>query len=271
MNEYDIAEKVIDLRMKLGLRPSHVDCLCKFEFARNVTKEAEKNPRANFTILQDILFFLADFEKACSQRLKPTKEEFFVCLKLYSFLVLKRHHFGVMPGYEDYESTRQEIITRALKRVKNFTHGGKKNICEFVYMSCYWALRDMQRENMERSIIAGKIPDTRKKKYFRPIRKLVTVRTLAANEPLDGLHKLAHEIHDKFIAQDAEAQIAIGRLIWEFANCPHVQAQVEVINNKKNGRRKGACFYIAKLLSDQITGVSRRLLEDRVRAFLKTK
>lgn len=96
---------------------------------------------------------------------------------------------------------------------------------------------------------------------------------------IDGLKKLAKAIHGEFAAQRKAQDVAdahgleIGRLICEFASRGDVQAQVAVINRKKNGRPQSAHCYIAEQLfvSGEITGLTQRHLERCARAFLKAK
>ncbi len=82
------------------------------------------------------------------KRRPPSDDELGEALTLGAKWAVGKHHRGRPPRGMSFDDLRQEVIMRAWAKVKHFRHGGNKTIFEFSYMSCYFCLRDIQRENM---------------------------------------------------------------------------------------------------------------------------
>jgi len=93
-------------------------------------------------------------------RRSPTQDEILEALPNAAQTVMFKFHRGRPPMGMNFEDLKEEIIVRGLKRLKNFQHGGKKTLREYAYKSCEFALRDIQRENMETERRMKAIPQT---------------------------------------------------------------------------------------------------------------
>lgn len=82
----------------------------------------------------------------------PTPEELEVALLWAAGMAVSKRHRGHPPRGMDFNDLKQEVAARGMKRLANFRHGGKKTLQEFSYVSCCWALIDIQNENMQRPI-----------------------------------------------------------------------------------------------------------------------
>jgi hypothetical protein len=77
----------------------------------------------------------------------PTEAEIEPLLEEKAKIVIWKWHRGCAPELVDreWEPFYQEVRQGALRRLKNFRHGGPKSLDEFVYLACYFSLVDIQR------------------------------------------------------------------------------------------------------------------------------
>jgi hypothetical protein len=88
----------------------------------------------------------------------PTREEIEAALVWAAKMAVAKRHRGCPPHGMSYDDLRQEVMSRTMKRLTNFRHGGKKTLQEFSYVSSCWALIDIQNENMKRPIEVQSYP-----------------------------------------------------------------------------------------------------------------
>lgn len=281
MNEYELAESIKSKRRELKLQPSHLNVLCGYEHSNRTAMRAENHPFGKRPILEHMAMVLHELQIAFKEQRQPTPEENQLCLNLYAHVVINRHHLGVMPGNQGFENARQEIVLRALKRMRNFRHGGKKNICEFAYMSCYFSLRDMQREDVKLSIETGVINDTRKRhvKRQRFLDKQFRFVGGIDHEEEGSENAIRQRARSLMALPDTVNAFLIGRMISELADLNGVREMAWSIERKYRllrGERKIARSQMSKLrvvrilcniFSDEQNGLSKELLLDMYRHF----
>jgi DNA-directed RNA polymerase specialized sigma24 family protein len=78
-------------------------------------------------------------------RTRPTDAELEEAVSRAASINLYKHYKGRPPRGMSWEDLQQEIILRTLKRLRNFTHGGRKTLSEFSYFAAYCALMDICR------------------------------------------------------------------------------------------------------------------------------
>lgn len=89
------------------------------------------------------------FDLGESVRRSPTRDELDTVLPWAAKTVMHQLHRGRPPSGMDWEDLLNEIIGHAIPRLKNFQHGGKKTLQEYSYMSCKFALRDIQAKYLK--------------------------------------------------------------------------------------------------------------------------
>jgi hypothetical protein len=78
--------------------------------------------------------------------LVPGQAEVAAALREAARTVIAKHHRGPPPLGWDWSDLRQEVILRALPRLRAFRRGGSRTLQEYAYMSCYFGLRTLHRE-----------------------------------------------------------------------------------------------------------------------------
>ena len=78
-----------------------------------------------------------------------TDEAKFAALEPAALCAIKRWHHGDPPLScdGDWELFQASVQNGAWPRMEKFQPGGKRTLAEYAYMSCYHALRDLQRED----------------------------------------------------------------------------------------------------------------------------
>jgi hypothetical protein len=78
-----------------------------------------------------------------------TDEAKFAALEPAAKAAIKRWHHGEPPLScdGDWELFQASVQNEAWPRIEKFRPGGKRTLAEYAYMSCYHALRDLQRED----------------------------------------------------------------------------------------------------------------------------
>lgn len=90
------------------------------------------------------------FDLGAPKRRRPTQEELDAAVQRGMRIAVNKHHRGRPPKDGDWEDLFQEVMVRALQRLRNFQHGGRKTLDEYAYMAAYFSLVDIQREDIGR-------------------------------------------------------------------------------------------------------------------------
>ena len=101
-------------------------------------------------MIRDVPGQLKLFDCGEPVRRKPTEAELEKALEYNSRLVVGKWHKGRPPDNCDnnWDVLKKTVFGNAWDRMKNFEHGGSMTIEQYSYMSCYFALRDIQRASL---------------------------------------------------------------------------------------------------------------------------
>lgn len=91
------------------------------------------------------------FDAGLPERAKPSDAEVQEALHWAVKLAINKQWRGLPPKGWTWEDLYQAVTLGALRRLKNFRHGGKVKLRNFSYLACCYELLEIGRSNVRRS------------------------------------------------------------------------------------------------------------------------
>lgn len=98
------------------------------------------------------------FDPGTPKRVPPTEDELSTAVQWAARMRIFKDYRGRPPRDWNWDDLNQAVQLGALKRLRNFRHGGEKTLHEYASMAAYYTLMEICREHMVRPVSPREYP-----------------------------------------------------------------------------------------------------------------